>query len=192
MDPPTQPQHYTVDLLTDPACAKDTIKGILHSIFFHRTFTPIRPMTRDILETTLMVVEDPDLETLIDSKATAAVRKLEAASNSSALASTTHPVLVVKVEFSEKRRRNKAYFTFSFTTQAEEEFVWESWALRVQMQRARTEGEAQRLRSKMEASLRAAAFKVVDLAGGEKDHIPPITTTDTNPFPYRIVVGEVG
>lgn len=143
-----------------------------------------------------MLVDDPDLETLIDSRATAAVRKLEAASSSpssgSGSSSPATAKLIIHISLTEKRRRNRqGYFTFSLTKPADEEFVWETWSLHVSMQRSRNEAEAERLRSKMEASLRAAAFRVVELAGGEKDHIPPITTTDTNPFPYRIVVGDV-
>lgn len=33
-----------------------------------------------------------------------------------------------------------------------------------------------------------AAMKIVNIANREKDHIPPITTTEANPFPYQIVV----
>lgn len=32
-------------------------------------------------------------------------------------------------------------------------------------------------------------MKAVTLANAHKDHIPPITTTDSNPFPYQIKVG---
>lgn len=40
----------------------------------------------------------------------------------------------------------------------------------------------------MEKSLQKAAMKVVSIASEEKDHIPPITTNETNPFPYQILV----
>jgi len=40
----------------------------------------------------------------------------------------------------------------------------------------------------MERSLQNAAMKIVTTAGEEKDHIPPITTSETNPFPYQILV----
>lgn len=59
------------------------------------------------------------------------------------------------------------------------------------MQRARTEGEAKRLMERMESSLREAALKVMENASSEKGHIPPIMTAETNPFPYRVVIGEV-
>lgn len=38
----------------------------------------------------------------------------------------------------------------------------------------------------MEATLLATAMKIVTYANQHKDHIPPITTQATNPFPYKI------
>ena len=40
----------------------------------------------------------------------------------------------------------------------------------------------------MESSLQKTALKIVDLVNTEKDHIPPITTSEQNPFPYRMLV----
>lgn len=40
----------------------------------------------------------------------------------------------------------------------------------------------------MTKSLEKAAHKIISIVNREKDHIPPITTTDSNPFPYQIVV----
>ena len=30
--------------------------------------------------------------------------------------------------------------------------------------------------------------KIIGIVNRDKDHIPPITTTDANPFPYQVVV----
>lgn len=40
----------------------------------------------------------------------------------------------------------------------------------------------------MESSLQKTALKIVDLVNKDKEHIPPITTSEQNPFPYRMVV----
>ena len=32
-------------------------------------------------------------------------------------------------------------------------------------------------------------MKAITLANSHKDHIPPITTTESNPFPYQICIG---
>lgn len=45
-----------------------------------------------------------------------------------------------------------------------------------------------KVRRAMTKSLQKAAFKIVNIVNQYKDHIPPITTTDQNPFPYQILV----
>jgi len=40
----------------------------------------------------------------------------------------------------------------------------------------------------MEAMLLKAAMKIVTTVTREKDHIPPITTSEANPFPYQIII----
>ena len=40
----------------------------------------------------------------------------------------------------------------------------------------------------MESSLQKTAMKIVTIVNRDKDHIPPITTSDANPFPYNIVL----
>lgn len=40
----------------------------------------------------------------------------------------------------------------------------------------------------MEKMLQKAALKILTIVNKDKDHIPPITTSDTNPFPYQIVL----
>jgi len=42
----------------------------------------------------------------------------------------------------------------------------------------------------MEQTLLSAIMKIVTFVNAHKDHIPPITTTETNPFPYQITVGQ--
>jgi autophagy-related protein 101 len=51
--------------------------AILHTIFFHRYFTSISPLTRDLLDLTLPAIDDVDLETLIEQRTIALVRAIE-------------------------------------------------------------------------------------------------------------------
>jgi autophagy-related protein 101 len=48
--------------------------------------------------------------------------------------------------------------------------------------------EAVKVRRAMEKSLQKTALKVINIVNRDKDHIPPITTTEMNPFPYQITV----
>jgi len=37
-------------------------------------------------------------------------------------------------------------------------------------------------------TLNNTVMKIITLVNAHKDHIPPITTTDSNPFPYEILI----
>jgi len=175
MEPRRTPE-YTLEVFADPASAKDVIKAILHTIFFHRYFTAVSPLTRDLLDLTLPAIDDVDLETDIDARAAALLRSIENTGTQRGRAQ-------LAVQFFEKKRR-KAYFF----GKAEEEVCWEQWMLDVTIATPRTESDALKVRRAMAKSLQKAAFKILTIANKHKDHIPPITTTDTNPFPYHIVL----
>jgi autophagy-related protein 101 len=95
------------------------VSAILHTIFFHRYFSSISPLTRDLLDLTLPAIDDVDLETLIDQRAGALVRGRGQ----------------LAVQFFEKRRR-KTYFSFG---KADEEVCWEQWLLDVTLATPRTD-----------------------------------------------------
>ena len=50
--------------------------------------------------------------------------------------------------------------------------------------------ERAKVRKAMESTLHNTVMKVVTLVNAHKDHIPPITTTESNPFPYQINVNQ--
>jgi autophagy-related protein 101 len=50
------------------------------------------------------------------------------------------------------------------------------------------ETDVLKVRRAMTKSLEKAAHKIISIVNRDKDHIPPITTTDANPFPYQIIV----
>ena len=37
-------------------------------------------------------------------------------------------------------------------------------------------------------ALQRTAMSIVKIVNRDKDHIPPITTSETNPFPYEIIL----
>jgi hypothetical protein len=101
--------------------------AILHTIFFHRYFTSISPLTRDLLDLTLPAIDDVDLETLIDQRTAALVRAIE----------STHQQRgrgQLVVQFFEKKRRKTYFFG-----KADEEVCWEAWTLDVTCATPRTE-----------------------------------------------------
>jgi len=178
-----RPPEYILEVYADPSSIRDVVKGILNTIFFHRFFPSIRPKTRDVLDLTLPVVDDVELETLIDQRTAALIRQIDTTSN---LHSTGGVRGQIAVQFFEKRRR-KAWFT-----KGEEEICWEQWTLDVTLATPRTESERAKVRNAMETMLLKTAMKIVTTVNLDKDHIPPIMTSETNPFPYQISTNPRG
>ncbi|TVY84895.1 Autophagy-related protein [Lachnellula suecica] len=192
-----KPPEYIIDVFSDPSSLRDVVKGILHTIFFHRFFPSIRPSTRDVLDLTLPVVDDVELETLIEQRTSTLVQQLDTSSDMRARSSGVRGLMAV--QFFEKKRRKATWFT---NTKAEEEVCWEQWTLNVTLATPRTETgtlvcvisgvQRAKVRKAMEAMLLKAAMKIVTTVNREKDHIPPITTSEANPFPYQILINPRG
>ncbi len=192
-----RPPEFALEVSADRANFKDVVKGqcvrclhghvltsagVLHTIFFHRCFTPLQPATHDILEMTLPYVDEDEVEGLIEQRTNTLLRQMEATSSTQTQMRPGRGQVVV--QFLEKKRR-KGWFV----AKADEETVWENWVIDVSLTTARSEPEAARNRKQMEQQLQTAALTVIETADLEKDHIPPITTTDTSgPFPYAILV----
>ncbi|KAL3426941.1 duf1649 domain protein [Phlyctema vagabunda] len=177
-----RPPEFVIEVFADPTSVKDVVRGILHTIFFHRFFPSIRPKTLDVLDLTLPMVEDVELETLIDQRTATLIRQLDTSSDVSMRNNGVRGSM--GVQFFEKKRR-KMWFT-----KAEEEVCWEGWLLDVTLATPKTESERAKVRTAMEAMLLKAVMKIVTTASREKDHIPPITTSESNPFPYQILINH--
>ena len=155
-----------------------------------------------MLDFTLPFVVDPELETLIDTKVGQLIRQL---SSTSSPKSSVRGSLVV--EFFEKRRRKAAGLGwFTGGVKSDEEVCWESWCLEVTLATPKTEigrslhvkesahlqhvpddfQERTKVLKAMGSTLQKTAMKIITLVNRDKDHIPPITTSETNPFPYHI------
>lgn len=91
----------------------------------------MRPRTHDVLDLTLPVVGDAELETLIEQKTSSLIRQLDTTSDLGSRSSGVRGQIAV--QFFEKRRR-KAWFT-----KGEEEVCWEQWTLDVTLAIPRTE-----------------------------------------------------
>ena len=144
-----KPPQYILEVFADPTCVKDivrgrvsriteetkalTLQGILHTIFFHRYLSRIRPSYLEVLDFTLPLVPDPDLETLIDTRVGQLIRQL---SSTSSPKSSVRGSLVV--EFFEKKRRKDGVLGW-FGAKGEEGVCWESWCLEVTLATPKTE-----------------------------------------------------
>ncbi|KAH7188817.1 uncharacterized protein B0J16DRAFT_338108 [Fusarium flagelliforme] len=180
-----EPPEFILDVFADPRSVRDVVKGILHTIFFHRFFPSLVPQTREVLDLTLPYVDDNELETMIEQRVAALERQIDTqrssgGSSNAAGGSATGGREQLVVQFFEKRRRK------AWLSRGDEEVCWECWTIKVTVAEPRTESERAKVRRAMEQTLLTTAMKIVTFANTHKDHIPPITTQGTNPFPYKI------
>lgn len=181
-----KPPAFTLDLYADQSLGKDIVKGILSTIFFHRIFPPIKPTTRDLLDLTLPYVDDPELLSQIDEKASALIRSIENMGSSSSSGQ-------IAVQFFERRTPAPAKrINIWFASKAEQEVCWEQWMINVTLVNPRTDTERARIRRIMETNLQKAVMQIISNTTYHRDHIPPIITNDKNPFPYHIIVQPKG
>ncbi|KAI1106887.1 DUF1649-domain-containing protein [Jackrogersella minutella] len=195
------PREFILEAFADPASVRDVVRGILNTIFFHRFFPSLTPRSREVLDITLPYVEDAELDTMIEKRAAELERELDAER-------TTHPQPHphsrshfqqtrnsgsggrgdISVQFFEKKRR-KTWLARAYGG-GDEEICWESWTVKVTVAEPRTDSERAKVRKAMEQTLLTTALKIVTCVNSHKDHIPPITTSEANPFPYQINVNQ--
>ncbi|KAF2484648.1 autophagy-related protein [Neohortaea acidophila] len=197
------PPTFHLTLTTDRPTARDLLKALLHTIFFHRVFTALTPATHDVLDLTLPYVSDDEIEAVIEKRTGAFVRYLDNGGNGGGGSGTDgheaggaggggNSKATLTLHFLEKKRR-KGWFV----AKADEETIWETWVITLSLlPSAGGSGgggiAGERNRALMEKSLQEAVMRVIDVANSEKGHIPPITSTETNPFPFQILVGGRG
>ncbi|KAK3401150.1 hypothetical protein B0T20DRAFT_347873 [Sordaria brevicollis] len=186
--------EFTLEAFADPSSVRDVVRGILHTIFFLRYFVSHEPKTRDVCGLELAYIPDAEIETLIDQRVTTLVRQLEMDRSAS---QQQHygggPGYSggggggggggrgqITVQFFEKKRRK----TWYGMGRGDDEVCWENWTVKVTVAEPRTES----VRRAMEHTLQSTVFKCITIANTHKDHIPPITTNDSNPFTYQIHV----
>ncbi|KAI2639642.1 DUF1649-domain-containing protein [Hypomontagnella submonticulosa] len=187
------PQEFILEAFADPASVRDVVRGILHTIFFHRFFPSLAPRSREVLDITLPYVEDVELDTMIEKRAAELARELDAERTHAHHSSRTRSAGGrgnISVQFFEKKRRRGWSTMRPFGVGGDEEVCWESWNVKVTVAEPRTESERAKVRKAMEQTLLTTVMKIVTCVNSHKEHIPPITSSEANPFPYQITVNQ--
>ncbi|KAG0344360.1 hypothetical protein BG004_004539 [Podila humilis] len=168
-----QPVTFPVDITIERSLLKDALRAILHTILFHRVFANIKPRDIDILDITIPIIDDPEIDRLVDEKIAAFVKAVDSSGQSKGQ---------IGLMFYEKRTK-RAWFS---STSAE--VCWEQWGITINIVTNSNEKDRQRSIKNMEKAMASLFLSILRTVNERKDHIPPITTSDGNPFPYQIVI----
>ncbi|KAF9088116.1 hypothetical protein BGX29_006753 [Mortierella sp. GBA35] len=168
-----QPVMFPVELTVERSYLKDALRAILHTVLFHRVFANIKPRDMDILDLTIPIIDDPEVDKLVDEKIAAFVKVVDSNPQSKGQ---------IGIMFYEKRTK-RAWFSSTSS-----EVCWEQWAITINVVTNINEKDKQRSIKNMEKALSSLFLNILRTVNERKDHIPPITTSDGNPFPYQIVI----
>lgn len=115
---------------------------------------------------------NPTIDTVIEEKLSLLLRVLE---------EYQPPKREIGIQFFESVYKKPSWFG-----KTHEDVCWEQWVIEVAMEPPSRERET--ARRKTEKQLHDILLGIVNTVNSKKSHIPPITTTDSTPFPYQIVV----
>lgn len=161
-----------------------------------------------------MTTDLPDLDSLIDEKINQLIKKkFDNSSLQTQDPDQTHNAKMgqVVIQFLDKEvtksKKRTGWFGQGKTSDSEDLKLWESWKINVKClpltkgsgddkfafgQTTRT-NDKDKDAYEQSVALSVNSFennmkKVIDIADSHKDHIPPITSLDSSPFPYTIDV----
>lgn len=180
---------FKYEITTERATTKEVVRAICSCILFHRLFGPVTPISREAVGVSYPCVASTAIDTLIEEKA------------SSLLSSDTSSTQVLALQFFEKqndtqntgkhqRQKSGLWFVMGGGGEKEKQVCWEQWVLKVSVLDAKNDADREKMRKTTANQLLEILKSIVSTASSNKDHIPPITTTDATPFPYKLVVGK--
>lgn len=129
----------------------------------------------------------PELDSLIDEKINLLIKQRF---------DSRHKIGHIRVQFLEKdsTKAKKKSGWFGKTDSSEEVKIWESWLINIDCLPIEDITESRQTQTRPNAiELSVQSFehnlhRIIHLVDTHKDHIPPITSLESSPFPYNIEV----
>lgn len=161
--PPSHHTTYILDLFSDQTTVRDLVRGILHTIFFHRYFPSIKPSlfqasspsttttstttTTTNLPIPLPAIHDPpEIGAAIDTHVAALMAQLTSSGGGAGNVPPGGSRGEIVVQFFDRKRRKTGYtggwlgrLGGGGGVQTDEEVCWEEWCLQVVVARPRSE-----------------------------------------------------
>jgi len=172
------PHIITIDLILDRLTTKDVLKGVLHSIMFHRLFGLVKPRTFEVLDVTMPGIYHTETEQLMNEKVEAFWKAIEGGYTKRGQ---------ITVTISEKRSK-KQWFNFQAV---EENVPWEQWIINAELRQPSADKDRQALNARIADTLTQALHTMLTHTSSEHGRaiVPLITNATTiSPFPIDITV----
>ncbi|KAI8900444.1 hypothetical protein BC833DRAFT_581700 [Globomyces pollinis-pini] len=171
-----KPLSIPLSLSIERFYCKEVLKGILHSIVFHRTVSATVPQENVIssLDIVSVKLSDPMIDQHIEEKVVEILSQVD-------LSATKQ--MQVAVHFYEKKHKKS---WFSTVTSKEDDSRWEEWIITIHLSRATTEKEQIMAKANLIQSLQTLLMTISLESGVKRDHIPPILNSE--PFPFDITL----
>jgi len=163
----------------DRLTTKDVLKGVLHSILFHRLFGTVKPQTFEVLDVTIPGVSDVGMEQLVNDKVEVFWKGIENGANAKRGQ--------IAVTFSEKRPK-KSWFQVYV---GEEDVPWEQWVINVELRQPKADSDRQAFNARLADTLTQALHTMLTHTSSERGRaaVPLITNASgISPFPIDITV----
>ncbi|EMG49547.1 hypothetical protein G210_5658, partial [Candida maltosa Xu316] len=172
--------EFIIDLIAERSVLRESLR-IIWTIFFNRLFGPITPVTNEFMNITYPSANNlPDLNSLINDRIDRFIHYL-------IKTTMTRGKLIVQFLSKNNNTKKAGWFGNSTYNNKEEFKVWEVWCINVEM--LPVDETSTNLTQSIQ-SFENNMTKVYDIVDRYKDHIPPITSLDSAPFPYKILIPE--
>ncbi|POO02723.1 Autophagy-related protein [Trema orientale] len=175
---------------------QEVLRGILHTILFHRALGLVRPKDADLelFEITYVQCGDFEIEKKIDEKIEQFISWVEKHPNKKSQ---------ICLSFYEVKNKQASWFT-----NKTERLYWEQWYINLNVSHLPRTHSSKSHRSKvvvepgenaleersarraaLEASLREVLFQIIKFVNEKKDHVPPIPNQGgVVSYPYEITI----
>uniref|UniRef100_A0A8H7Y4A8 Autophagy-related protein 101 n=2 Tax=Psilocybe cubensis TaxID=181762 RepID=A0A8H7Y4A8_PSICU len=165
--------------VVDRLTLKDALRGVLHSILFHRLLGTIKPQTFEVLDVTMPGVSDPQIEQLVYEKVDAFWKGIEGGP------SKRGQMVVTMAE----KKVKKTWFSTG-----EEEVPWEQWVINAELRQPKNDRDRETFHANLASALTKAINTILTYTASDKGRaaVPPITDASSiSPFPFK-VTAKVG
>lgn len=160
-------------LETDRQLVAGCVEALLSTILFHRLFGPLTPEAVEVVGVTYPLAGSQDAANVVKKKSKQ-LNQVLSESNAAC----------VRLTFGERQPKNNLWFGKHHDT------PWEEWVIDVKVDRGSSLDVTSSVQKQTTQKLKQLIMIILDYMDAQKTNIPPITTTEVDPFPFEISISS--